>query len=61
VVLGGGITEKLGSQVADRVADRARRGILVPDHDLQVVVAELGDDSGIVGAAALARAAMVLS
>jgi glucokinase len=61
VVLGGGITEKLGIQVADRVADRARRGILVPDHELQVVVAELGDDSGIVGAAALARAAMVLS
>ncbi|HSK98242.1 MAG TPA: ROK family protein [Euzebyales bacterium] len=61
VVLGGGITEKLGQDMADRVADRARRGILVPDYPLDVVVAELGDDSGIVGAAALARAAMVLS
>jgi glucokinase len=61
VVLGGGITEKLGKEIAGRVTDRARRGILVPDHDMEVVVAELGDDAGIVGAAALARAAMVLS
>jgi glucokinase len=61
VVLGGGITEKLGDGMAERVADQARRGILVPDYDLVVVIAELGDDSGIVGAAALARAALVLS
>jgi len=61
VVLGGGITEKLGEYIADRVADRARRGFIVPDRHLDVSIAELGDDAGIVGAAALARAAMVLA
>jgi glucokinase len=60
VVLGGGIAEKLGQDLADRVAKTAKRWILVPSDDLEVVVAELGDASGIVGAAALARAAMML-
>jgi glucokinase len=60
VVLGGGIAEKLGQDLADRVAKTAKRWILVPSDDLEVVVAELGDASGIVGAAAMARAAMML-
>lgn len=57
VVLGGGIAEKLGQDLADRVAKVAARSVMVPRDDLDVVVAELGDDSGIVGAAALARLA----
>jgi glucokinase len=57
VVLGGGIAEKLGRVLADRVAEVAEPSILVPHDNFRVVVAELGDDAGIVGAAALARAA----
>jgi glucokinase len=60
IVLGGGMAEKLGQDLADRVARTAKRWILVPSDDLEVVVAELGDASGIIGAAALARAAMIL-
>ncbi|MBA2578964.1 MAG: ROK family protein [Euzebyaceae bacterium] len=56
IVVGGGLTEKLGQDLADRVAAAARPYMLVPG-DRRVVVAELGDDSGVVGAAALARAA----
>jgi glucokinase len=61
VVLGGGIAEKLGEGLADRVAQATRPLTLVPRDELDVVVAKLGDDSGVVGAAALARAAMLLS
>jgi glucokinase len=60
VILGGGVAEKFGQDLADRVADAARPWVLLPRGDLDVVVAELGDDSGIVGAAALARAALLL-
>lgn len=60
VVLGGGFAEKLGQDLADRVADAARPWVLLPRDDLDVVTAELEDDSGVVGAAALARAAMLL-
>jgi glucokinase len=58
VVLGGGLAEKLGQDLADRVAKVAAPAIIVPSDDLRVVVAELGDDAGVVGAAALARAAI---
>lgn len=61
VVIGGGIAEKLGGDLADRIARAALPRIIVPREDLDVVVAELGDDSGTVGAAALARAAMLLA
>lgn len=57
VVLGGGLAEKLGDDLADRVADAAEPSIIVPHDDLRVVVAKLGDDSGIIGAAALAHRA----
>jgi glucokinase len=55
VVLGGGLAEKLGQDLADRVAEVAEPSIMVPHADLRVVVAKLGDNSGIIGAAALAR------
>lgn len=57
VVLGGGIAGKLGQPLVDRIAVAARRYALVPDADRTFVLAALGDDAGVVGAAALARAA----
>lgn len=55
VVVGGGLAEKLGQPFADDIAEAARPWRLVPDSPLNVVVAELGDDSGVIGAAELAR------
>jgi glucokinase len=60
VVLGGGLAEKLGPQLADDVAAAARPWMMVPGSDRTFVVAELGDGPGIIGAAALARAGMML-
>ncbi len=57
VVLGGGIAGKLGQPLVDRVARASRRHTLVPDADRTFALAALGDDAGVVGAAALARAA----
>jgi glucokinase len=56
VVFGGGMAAKLGQGFADRVAAVARRHSVRRVHDDLVVVAALGDDSGIVGAAEVARA-----
>ena len=53
VVVGGGLTEALGAGLADRLAHAAREHLLVSDHPLRVRVSTLGDDAGIVGAAAL--------
>ncbi len=60
VVIGGGVAEKLGQDLADQVKRAAARHVFVPFDDRDFVVAELGDDSGIVGAAALGRAALIL-
>lgn len=57
VVVGGGLTERLGQPLVDRIAAAARPCLLVPDVERRYVLAGLGDDSGIVGAAWLARAA----
>jgi len=57
VVIGGGLAEKLGQPLADRIAELAAPRILHADADRSVVVAGLGDDSGIVGAAWVARQA----
>ncbi len=59
VVIGGGLAEKLGQDLADRIAAAARPWMLQPSPDLRFVVAELGDDSGVVGAASLGRAAVL--
>jgi glucokinase len=59
VVIGGGIAEKLGQDLADRIAREAQPWILHPNPELRFVVAALGDDSGIVGAAAIGRARLL--
>ncbi len=57
VVVGGGLAEKLGQELADRIAAAASPWMLQPSPDLRFVVSELGDDAGVVGAASLARSA----
>ncbi len=59
VVLGGGLVEKLGQDLADRIAAAAEPWMLQPSEDLRFVAATLGDDAGVVGAATLARAAVI--
>lgn len=59
VVIGGGLAEKLGQDLADRIAEATRPWMLQPDPDLRFVAAALGDDSGLVGAAALARSLVI--
>ncbi len=56
VVIGGGLAEKLGQDLADRIGEAARIRMLQPAPGLRFVTAALGDDSGLVGAAALGRA-----
>jgi glucokinase len=56
VVIGGGMAEKLGQDFAERVAKAARPHAVRAIDDDHIVVAALGDDSGIVGAAEAARA-----
>lgn len=59
VVIGGGLAEKLGQDLADRIAAAAEPWMLQPSPDLKFVVASLGDDSGVVGAASLGWSAVV--
>lgn len=59
VVIGGGLAEKLGQDLADRIQQAAAPWMLRPNPDLNWVPASLGDDSGVVGAAALARATVL--
>ncbi|WP_186627726.1 ROK family protein [Rhodococcus sp. BP22] len=59
VVVGGGLAEKLGQDLADKLYKATRPWMLQPSPDLQFVVSELEDDAGVVGAAVLARAAVV--
>lgn len=56
VVLGGGMADKLGRGLAARIATAARPHAVRPIADDRIVVAGLGDDSGLVGAAHVARA-----
>lgn len=55
IVIGGGLAEKFGQDLADRIAAAAAPWTLAPSDERAIVVAELGDHSGIVGAAHLAR------
>lgn len=60
IVVGGGMADKLGQDLADRMAGAAQPHALRRIDPEQVVVAALGDDSGIVGAGEVARAHLVL-
>ncbi len=56
IILGGGVIEALGPIFLDQVRDAARERILIdPEHTIKIEQAALGDDSGILGAALLAR------
>lgn len=59
VVVGGGLAEKLGQELVDRIAAAAAPWMLQPSPDLSFVVSALADDAGVVGAASLARALIV--
>ncbi|MGK2958647.1 MAG: ROK family protein [Acidimicrobiales bacterium] len=59
VVVGGGLADKLGQDLADQVAIAATPWMFHPNPDLQWVPSALGDDAGVVGAAALARVAVI--
>lgn len=59
IVIGGGMAEKLGQKLADRIHEATLPWMLHPNPALSVVVAELGDDSGVIGAATIARAKLV--
>ncbi len=57
VVIGGGVTGALGDSFTERIWDFARRYTLPGATErVRCVTASLGDDSGIVGCAAYARA-----
>jgi glucokinase len=59
VIVGGGLAEKLGQPLADRISAAAVPWMLQPSPGLRFTVSALGDDAGVVGAAALARAALM--
>lgn len=59
VVIGGGLAEKLGQDLADRIEAAAAPWMLRPNPELAWVPAALDDDSGVVGAASLARALLI--
>lgn len=56
IVFGGGLAEKLGQDHVDRIAEATTPRLMTPDVERRWVVATLGDDAGVVGAAQLARA-----
>jgi glucokinase len=58
VVLGGGLVEAMPDLFVSEVTEAARAAVLAPFRDtFDVRVAELGDDAGVRGAAALAKRA----
>lgn len=59
IVLGGGLAEKMGDDLVERLEVAIEPHVFLPG-DRDIVVAELEDDGGMVGAAALGRAAMLL-
>jgi predicted NBD/HSP70 family sugar kinase len=56
VIVGGGLTEKLGTAFTDRIADAARRRLFPAVAAPRVVPGALGDAAGAVGAALLVEA-----
>jgi glucokinase len=56
VVIGGGLSEKLGPSFAGRVEQAARNALYIRGSSLRVAPAQLGDRAGAVGAALMAAA-----
>jgi glucokinase len=56
IIIGGGLAEKLGKDLVGRIEKATQPFVMTPGKRA-FVVAELGDDAGVVGAASLARAA----
>jgi glucokinase len=54
IMLGGGLGDRLGVGLANRVADAMLPHLFVQDHPPAILTTELGDYSGAVGAAVLA-------
>jgi glucokinase len=54
IMLGGGLGDRLGIELANRVADAMLPHLFVRDHPPTMLTTELGDYSGAVGAAVLA-------
>jgi len=59
VVIGGGFGQRMGKNLARQVAEVAVPRIMAPNPALRFVAAKLGDDAGIIGAGALARALVI--
>lgn len=59
VVIGGGMAEKLGNPLAGKIRKATLPWVMAPNPALDFAVAKLGDDSGVIGAAALGRALVV--
>ncbi|MEM7457463.1 MAG: ROK family protein [Planctomycetota bacterium] len=59
IVFGGGLIEAMGDVLLPRIQKHARKRILPSMRDVyEIVEAELGDDAGVMGAAALAKQAV---
>ncbi|WP_163990475.1 ROK family protein [Pyxidicoccus caerfyrddinensis] len=58
VILGGGLGTRLGPAYAGRIHDAMRPHIFVPERQPPVLVAELGELSGAIGAALISQPAM---
>jgi glucokinase len=56
VVVGGGLSDKLGPSFAGRIEQAARNALYIRGSSLRVVPAELGDRAGAIGAALMAAA-----
>ncbi|MGZ8630933.1 MAG: ROK family protein [Actinomycetota bacterium] len=54
IIVGGGLAERFGQPLVDRIAEEMRPRLFVPDQPPAVLAAELGDLSGAVGAVVLA-------
>jgi glucokinase len=55
VILGGGVGDRFGEPFRTRIEAAARPLLFLQPPRVRVVAAELGDDSGAIGAALLAR------
>ncbi|MDY7100046.1 MAG: ROK family protein [Actinomycetota bacterium] len=55
VILGGGMAEKLGQPLADRIGEATAPYILHAPDERSFAASVLGDDAGVVGAAEIAR------